>query len=373
MSLETTNNKLFKYEDNDNGDLRFLHDSMDIIDNGISPFYVATLDSDNTYKIVTGLNKTSLDDGYAIKVAIPSNSTGAVSIIVDTVTVQVKKANGNAVTNFKANGVYTLIYFNEVFQCASGSVDDVIFTSDKLLTGYSANNSDGEKVDGTMANKGAVTSSLNCGGSYTIPQGYHNGSGKVTANSLASQTSATATASQILSGATAYVNGNKITGTIASQSAQTITPGTANKTIASGKYLSGAQTIIGDSNLIAGNIISGKSIFGIAGTASISSLGGYKGKVGTFKPNTAIYTITLGFKPDIVFIATNQVLGSYSGAPRYVYFNYNGITSNVVYFNTLCYTKYAQITPIDNGFNFDSSANTEYKRDYTFTYCAFKL
>ena len=69
------------------------------------------------------------------------------------------------------------------------------------------------KVIGTMVNNGAKTSSLNCGGSYTIPAGYHNGSGKITANSLASQTSATATAARIQSGYTAWVNGSKITGT----------------------------------------------------------------------------------------------------------------------------------------------------------------
>lgn len=73
---------------------------------------------------------------------------------------------------------------------------------------------DGEKITGTMANKGNVSSSLNCGQSYTIPQGYHAGGGKVTANSLSSQTSATAVAANILSGKTAWVNGNKITGTL---------------------------------------------------------------------------------------------------------------------------------------------------------------
>lgn len=78
---------------------------------------------------------------------------------------------------------------------------------------------DGAKRTGTMANQGAKTSALNCGGSYTIPAGYHNGSGKVTANSLASQTSATAAAGNILSGKTAWVNGTKITGTLAVQSA----------------------------------------------------------------------------------------------------------------------------------------------------------
>ena len=81
------------------------------------------------------------------------------------------------------------------------------------MTGYSANDSNGEKVNGTMPNKGAVTASLNCGGSYTIPKGYHNGSGKVTANSLSSQTGANATAKDIIKGKTAWVNGSKITGT----------------------------------------------------------------------------------------------------------------------------------------------------------------
>ena len=71
----------------------------------------------------------------------------------------------------------------------------------------------GTKITGTMPNNGAVSQALNCGGSYTIPAGYHNGAGVVTANSLASQTSATATAAQILSGYTAWVNGKKVTGT----------------------------------------------------------------------------------------------------------------------------------------------------------------
>ena len=42
MSLKTDNFKLYKYEDNDIGDLRFINDSMDLIDKGINTFYVAT-------------------------------------------------------------------------------------------------------------------------------------------------------------------------------------------------------------------------------------------------------------------------------------------------------------------------------------------
>lgn len=50
------------------------------------------------------------------------------------------------------------------------------------------------------------------------------------------------------------------------QAAQTITPGTSNKTIAAGRYLTGTQTIKGDSNLVAGNIKKGVSVFGVAGS-----------------------------------------------------------------------------------------------------------
>ncbi len=85
-------------------------------------------------------------------------------------------------------------------------------TTDKILSGYKAY-SGGKLLTGTMPNREAVTSYLNCGQSYTIPTGYHNGSGKVTANSLASQTIATATSQDILTGKTAWVNGNLLTGT----------------------------------------------------------------------------------------------------------------------------------------------------------------
>ena len=84
-------------------------------------------------------------------------------------------------------------------------------TAAHILKDYKAY-SGGQLVVGTMPNNGAVSASLNAGQSYTIPEGYHNGSGKVTANSLASQTQGTATANNISSGKTAWVNGQLITG-----------------------------------------------------------------------------------------------------------------------------------------------------------------
>lgn len=76
---------------------------------------------------------------------------------------------------------------------------------------------------------------------------------------------ATATANQILAPYTAYVASGKVTGTIQSQGAQTITPGTSNQTIPSGKYLTGAQTILGDADLVPENIKSGVNIFNVSG------------------------------------------------------------------------------------------------------------
>ena len=60
-------------------------------------------------------------------------------------------------------------------------VTGVTATADKVLDGSVFVDSDGEAVEGTMANKGAVSATINglTVSSYTIPTGYHNGLGKV--------------------------------------------------------------------------------------------------------------------------------------------------------------------------------------------------
>jgi hypothetical protein len=77
---------------------------------------------------------------------------------------------------------------------------------------------------------------------------------------------ATATAGDIVSGKTAYVNGSLVTGSITEKSAQEYIPSTSDQTIAANQYLSGIQTIKGDENLLAENIKSGVTIFGVVGT-----------------------------------------------------------------------------------------------------------
>lgn len=53
-------------------------------------------------------------------------------------------------------------------------------TSSDILSGKTAV-INGELVTGTMPNRGSVNTTIAAGGSYTIPQGYHSGSGRVTA------------------------------------------------------------------------------------------------------------------------------------------------------------------------------------------------
>jgi hypothetical protein len=57
-----------------------------------------------------------------------------------------------------------------------------------------------------------------------------------------------------------------LTASVTTKAAATITPSTSNQEIAAGTYLTGKQTISGDANLVASNIKSGVSIFGVAGS-----------------------------------------------------------------------------------------------------------
>ena len=69
-----------------------------------------------------------------------------------------------------------------------------------------------------MSNNGGINRTLNAGESYTIPAGYHNGTGRIDSKDLSSQTPGTATSDDILEGKTAWVNGSQITGTMTKNS-----------------------------------------------------------------------------------------------------------------------------------------------------------
>ena len=95
-------------------------------------------------------------------------------------------------------------------------------------------------------------------------------SGLITAtNSKSQSVTPTVSAGYVSSGTagTITVDGSK-TQQLTTKAATTYTPTTTNQTIASGTYLTGTQTIAGDANLVAANIASGVTIFGVTGTHS---------------------------------------------------------------------------------------------------------
>ncbi|MBR1988486.1 MAG: fibronectin type III domain-containing protein [Clostridia bacterium] len=166
-----------------------------------------------------------------------------------------------------------------------------------------------------MTNQGAKTSSLNAGGSYTIPAGYHNGSGKVTANSLSSQTAGTATAAYILSGKTAWVGGTQITGTLAVQNISSV----------SASSLSNSSIRISWKNPAKGPY-TGVKIF--------MSTSGNPGTGGTAK-----YTGT----------------GSSKTASGTSYVDITGLTMGTTYYFTVC----AYVTNVGNGTSYNVNAKTK--------------
>lgn len=216
-------------------------------------------------------------------------------------------------------------------------------TAPDVLLGKVIVDSNGSPVTGTMPNIGKVTETLsgNVTSSYTIPKGYHDGTGTVTVNAASSGggvdvSGVTATQSDVLS-SKKFVNssGNLVSGTmstitqatpsisvsssglitasctqsssgylssgtksatsqLSTQSATTITPGISNKTaVASGKYTTGAVTVAGDANLVQANIRNGVTIFGVTGNYAGSTLGTATGSASP--SNATSFSVTANF------------------------------------------------------------------------------
>ena len=150
-------------------------------------------------------------------------------------------------------------------------------TSDQYInipTGY---NSAGGYYKINATPNGSVTAPSSISGSSATVS---TGTNTLTLTKTVSVTPNVTTVGYISAG-TAGNSSVSLTASVTTKAAATITPGTSNQTIASGTYLTGTQTIRGDSNLVASNIKDGVSIFGVTGTYEGESGGGSGILVGT--------------------------------------------------------------------------------------------
>ena len=164
-----------------------------------------------------------------------------------------------------------------VIDLTSDTVDE-----SHLAAGYTAHNKSGKQITGNVYTvEGQTIFREEVDGYYTIisiENGIFIASNRVHQNTLLESdaefqvaTSADnlgdATAEDVVAGKTfTSAAGLMASGSMPTQEAQTITPGTSDQVIQAGVYLGGDQTVVGDANLVAGNIKSGVSIFGVAGT-----------------------------------------------------------------------------------------------------------
>lgn len=146
------------------------------------------------------------------------------------------------------------------------------------------------------------------GSEVTVPAGYYASKAAKSINTATQATPGiTVSSAGLITASATQTEGYVAAGTksatkqLTTQGAQTITPGTSNKTIASGRYLTGTQTIKGDSNLAAGNIKKGVSIFGVTGTHEGGTT--VQKKTGAFELDEyGCATVICGFKPDCVAV-----------------------------------------------------------------------
>ena len=142
--------------------------------------------------------------------------------------------------------------------------------------------------------------------------------------------------------------------------AQSYTPGTSNIVIGAGNYLRGDQTIVGDSNLVAGNIAKGKSIFGVTGTYAPGAFANIS-NIGSSISLSSSTTYSISSAPKILFFRLWTTA-------QYLLLDVS--TLKVVYTSGMNFTK-GTSTAISSGSTI--SLNTQYYFEYNGYYNNFTL
>lgn len=94
----------------------------------------------------------------------------------------------------------------------NNDLDIVTANAGDVLTGKTIINAEGTPLSGTMPNHGAISKKLDINSTYTIPEGYHNGNGKVSQNiaTFGGQVITPTTYSQTIYCAGQFASGNVV-------------------------------------------------------------------------------------------------------------------------------------------------------------------
>lgn len=195
---------------------------------------------------------TKILDATTVSYTIPAgkhSGTGTVSITLESKTVTPSKsAQTITPTAGKVLGEVIVNPIPGAYQDVSGVTAKQIH----VLEGAYFVDKSGNLLEGKMPEVGSYNKTLYAGGSCYIPEGYHDGTGVVDARPLAEQTPGTAGAGDILEGCNAWVDGVRVSGTMAdnggvSGSVDGIT--TTSFEVPAG-YTSGGEVAFDDSKIV---------------------------------------------------------------------------------------------------------------------------
>lgn len=313
-----------------------------------------------------------------------SDATATASDIVEGKTAYVKgnKITGNVLEVTDSNGsLFGDAHYDSrgrFIISATQPVEDVLYRKGATVSTYVSGGSLGDaKASDVVAGKTFTSSSgLKVTGTHQCSSGSTTPTlqSKSVSPSESSQTVTPDSGYDGLSQVTVSAISNTYVGSgITKKAAATYTPSTSNQTIASGQYLNGVQTIKGDSNLVASNIKSGVSIFGVAGSyTGGGSGGGLVMKSGTTTSAT-IGTELSSIKVIIIyknsFTATGLIQGVYVTDEDKLHYTYCSQYSS--YFKT-CAASTSTASSVSGGtFTLGTSGTSGLSNNTTYNWIAF--